>query len=141
MEPKLFVAMKAFITHNGKVLIVRESAKNPVGTNPNAYDIVGGRIEPGERFNECLRREIKEETGLDIELGRPFYVGEWRPIVKGEPWQVVATFFKCQTNSDEVRLSQDHDDAKWIDPKDFRSYNLIPNLLPAFEAYLQINNK
>ena len=138
MEPKLFVAMKAFVIHNGKVLIVRESTKYQDGTNAAKYDIVGGRIKPGQAFDESLRREIREETGLEVELGRPFYVGEWRPVIKGEPAHIVATFFECQASTNAVRLSDDHDDYQWIDPKEFQKYALIPNLHPAFEAYLQI---
>jgi len=138
METKLFVAMKAFIVHKGKVLILRESTKYVEGTNAARYDVVGGRIKPGQAFDESLRREIREETGLEVTLGRPFYVGEWRPVVKGEPWQVVATFLECHADSEKVRLSQDHDNAQWIDPKEYTEYNLIPNLIPAFEAYLKL---
>ncbi len=139
MEPKLFVAMKAFIVHDGKVLILRESTKYQDGTNAAKYDIVGGRIKPGQAFDESLRREIREETGLEVELGRPFYVGEWRPVIKGEPAQIVATFFICQSDVDTVKLSEDHDDYQWIEPKEFQKYNLIPNLVPAFEAFLKSN--
>ena len=137
MEPKLFVAMKAFIVHDGKVLIVRESTKYQDGTNAAKYDIVGGRIKPGQAFDESLRREIREETGLEVTMGRPFYVGEWRPVIKGEPAQIIATFFECHADTDTVRLSEDHDDAKWIEPKSFKNFNLIPNLVPAFEAFLK----
>lgn len=137
MEPKLFVAMKAFIVHDGKVLILRESSKYTEGTNPAKYDIVGGRIKPGQAFDESLRREIREETCLEVTLGRPFYVGEWRPVIKGEPAQIVATFFECQANTDAVKLSEDHDDYQWIEPRKYSDYNLIPNLIPAFEAYLK----
>jgi 8-oxo-dGTP diphosphatase len=137
MEPKLFVAMKAFIIHDGKVLIVRESSNYQDGTNAAKYDIVGGRIKPGQAFDESLRREIREETGLEVELGQPFYVGEWRPIINGEQVQIVGTFFECRTSSDVVRLSEDHNNYQWIDPKDYQRFNLIPNLVPAFEAFLQ----
>jgi 8-oxo-dGTP diphosphatase len=133
---KLWVATKALVDHKGKVLILRESGKYADGTNAARYDVVGGRIEPGQRFDESLLREIKEETGLTAEIGRPFYVGEWRPVVRGEQWQIVGTFFKCTVKTDKVTLSEDHDEYLWIDPKDYKKYNLIPNLIPAFEAYL-----
>lgn len=86
---KLFVATKAFILYDGKVLLLKESSKYQDGTNAERFDIVGGRVEPGQRFDESLLREIKEETGLDVEIGRPFFVNEWRPIVRGEQWQIV----------------------------------------------------
>jgi len=132
----MFVATKAFIVHQGKVLLLKESSKYSDGTNAGRYDVVGGRVEPGERFDDSLLREIKEETGLEAEVGRPFYVNEWRPQVRGENWQIVGTFFECEVEAPEVVLSEDHEEFVWIDPKDFKNYNIIPNLVPAFESFL-----
>ncbi len=137
MVDKLFAAMKAFIVRDGKVLILRESTKYSDGSNASKYDIVGGRITPGEHFKESLLREIKEETGLNVNVKRPFFVNEWRPKVKGEEWQVIGTFLECETLSDNVVLSSDHDHFLWISPEEYNNYNLIPNLHPAFEAYLE----
>ncbi|EKE06515.1 MAG: NUDIX hydrolase [uncultured bacterium] len=136
MIDKIFVATKAFIVHEGKILIIKESSKYKDGANVGKFDIVGGRVEPGQRFDESLIREIKEETGLDVKIGRPFYVGEWRPEVRGEKWQIVATFFECFAENNEVCLSEDHEEYLWIDPKEYKNYNLIENLQSAFESYL-----
>lgn len=136
MIPKLWLATKAFLIHNGKVLIVREAATNKDGSGVGKYGFVGGRIEPGQRFDESLLREIKEETGLTATIGKPFYVDEWRPVVRGEQWQIVATFFECFTETDKVVLSDEHDDYQWIEPKDFSNYELYDNSVPIFEAYL-----
>lgn len=137
LEPKIFVATKAFIVHGGRVLILREANAYQDGTNIGRFDVPGGRLQSGQRFDESLLREVKEETGLDVKIGRPFFVNEWRPVKNGEQWQIVGTFFECETASDQVVLSEDHDAFEWIGPQDFQQYNLIPNLLPAFEAYLK----
>ena len=138
METKLFVATKAFIKNKeGKILILRESSKYKDGSNAGKFDIVGGRLNPGERFDDSLLREVKEETGLDVHISKSFFVNEWRPKVNGEQWQVVATFFECDTDSDKVILSEDHDSFEWINPKDYKNHNIIENLNGAFEAYLQ----
>jgi 8-oxo-dGTP diphosphatase len=138
MEPKLFVAMKAFIVHDGKVLILRESSKYTDATNVAHYDVVGGRIVPGQHYAEALKREILEETGLTVEIGRPFAVNEWRPTVKGVPWQIIGTFFECSSTSDAVKLSEDHDDYQWIVPTKYKEYSVIENLYPVFKAYLAL---
>jgi 8-oxo-dGTP diphosphatase len=137
MEIKLFTAVKAFIVYNNKILILKESLKYQDGSNIGKYDVVGGRVKPGQRFDESLLREIKEETGLDVKIGKPFFVNEWRPVIKGEQWQIIGTFFECSTDSDQVILSEDHDDFQWIDPSEYKQYNLIDNLIPAFERYLE----
>jgi 8-oxo-dGTP diphosphatase len=137
MPPKIFVALKAFIVFKGKVLIIRESLQYKDGVNAGRYDVVGGRVKPGQRFDESLIREIKEETGLSVKIGKPFCVNEWRPVVKGEPWQVVGTFFECFAKTDKVVLSKDHDDYRWIDPRCFRQYMIIKTNTPAFKSYIK----
>ena len=124
MVDKLFAAMKAFIVHNGKVLILRESSKYEDGTNVGRYDIVGGRVEPGQNFKESLLREIEEETSLKVKINRPFFVNEWRPVVNNQQWQIIGTFFECQAESDQVNLSSDHDHYLWIAPEEYQKYNL-----------------
>src|SRR3989338_8203780 len=139
MEPdiKLFVAMKAFIVHQGKVFLLRESSHYGDGSNLGKYDVVGGRVKPGERFDAGLLREIEEETGLKVKMGNAFCVNEWRPVVRGEQWHIVATFIECFADSKEVALSIDHDDYIWIDAQDYTQYPIIETNWPAFEAYLQ----
>jgi 8-oxo-dGTP diphosphatase len=139
MDIKFFVATKAFIVSDGKVLVVRESNKYQDGSNVGKFDVVGGRVEPGQRFDESLHREVEEEVGLQIEIGKPFFVNEWRPTVKGEQWQIVGIFFECRPLSKEITLSEDHDQYQWIEPKKYKDGNVIENLYPAFEAYLQAN--
>lgn len=135
MIDKLFVATKAFIVHEGKVLLVRESRAYSEGTNMGKFDIVGGRVQLGERFDEGLRREVREETGLEVQIGRPFFVNEWRPVVKQEQWQIVATFFLCESLSEDVVLGGDHSEYIWIDPKQYTQYPIIENLALAFDSY------
>ncbi|MFH1161935.1 MAG: NUDIX domain-containing protein [Candidatus Jorgensenbacteria bacterium] len=137
MEPKLFVATKAFIRNCDHVLLVRESSKYSDGTNAGKYDVPGGRLIPGQHFEEGLLREVREETGLAVQVEKPFFVNEWRPVVRGEQWQIVGIFFVCESDTDTVRLSDDHDDFLWIDPRKYTQYPLIENLKPAFESFLK----
>ena len=137
METKLFVATKAFISLNEKILLLRESDKYKDGSNAGRYDVVGGRIKPGQNFKESLLREIKEETGLNVKIGKPFFVNEWRPIVNNEQWHIVGIYFECRSNSNSIKLSEDHDHFLWIDPNEYRKYNLIENLNTVFEEFLK----
>ena len=137
MKIKLFTATKAFIRYNDKILILRESGNYQDGTNEGYFDIPGGRVEPGQKFDESLRREIKEETGLNIAIGNPFFVNEWRPQKNGEQWQIIGIFFECDADTEKINLSKDHDKFEWINPKEYKNFNLIKNLYPAFESYIE----
>lgn len=129
------VAMKAFVIYNKKVLLLRESLKYE-SPNIGRWDVPGGRVKPGERFDQGLIREVKEETDLEIKLDKPFSVREWRPITRGIEHQIIGTFIECFTDSDEVILSRDHDKHKWINPKDYKNYDLVGVLPQVFEDYL-----
>lgn len=138
---KFFLALKAFVRHNGKILILRESSKYSDGTNASHYEVPGGRMEPGELWSDVLPREVMEETGLTVTIGQPFMMDEWRPVVREEQWQVVAVYFVVDANTDQVELSQDHDDYQWIDPVEYTKYPVIPNTAKVFDAYIQTLEK
>jgi len=135
---KLFVAMKAFILHEGKVLILEEAKGKESGTNPGKFEFPGGKMNPGEKPEEALVREVKEETGLDIKPIRPFHVLEWQPVVNGEQWQTVGIYFECKVMGDsKVKLSHEHESFQWIIPEDFEKYNLMKEPREAFKKYLE----
>ncbi|TAK03630.1 NUDIX hydrolase [Patescibacteria group bacterium] len=60
------IPCKAFVERDGKILFVQE-ADGP-------WALPGGRIHVGEMPREALKREIREELGVDIEVGDPFDV-------------------------------------------------------------------
>jgi len=121
------------IDEKKRLLIVKKSPNEAI--DAGLWVVPGGKVKAEENVISALKREVKEETGLKIKIGRPFYVGEWRPVVRGEQWQIVGTFFECKTTSSKVKLSEDHEDYKWINPKDFKKHPLIENLKPAFKSY------
>lgn len=138
MVDKIFNATKAFIENSsGEVLLLKESKEYEEGANAGKWDVPGGRIEKGQHFRESLEREIEEEAGIEAETGEPFFTDEWRPEVKGEQWQIVGTYFRCETDGEEIELSKDHEEYAWIRPEDFRKYNLIGGLEKAFETFLE----
>ncbi len=133
--PKLFIALKALIQKEGRVLIIRESSKYKDGTQTGRWDLPGGRMEAGLSWEENLKREIMEESGLTVSILEPIHVNEVRVEKGEEAWQIVRVFMSCTWVEGEVKLGQDHDEFKWIDPKEYKAFPVIDNLIPVFEAY------
>ncbi len=130
----LFVATKAIIVRDGKVLLLQESSAYADGTNAGKWDLPGGRLSPDEPFREALLREVQEETGLDVVVGKCVHVDEWWPQVRGEQWHVVGMFFVCTAQSGDVVLSQDHGACRWVPLAETAQFELTKGTSRALEA-------
>lgn len=64
---KIRVSSRAIITDGNKILLSHE-------LNTGVYLIPGGGLESGETLDECCKREIREETGYEISVGKQLYI-------------------------------------------------------------------
>ena len=56
-----------------KALIINSKGKILLAHNNNTYQFPGGHVEDGEDIEECIRREVVEETGIELDIGEsPF---------------------------------------------------------------------
>lgn len=60
----------AFIVRNGKILLQKRK-------NDKVWTLIGGKIKIGEHGRDSLKREIKEEIGVDVEVGKLINVAEY----------------------------------------------------------------
>lgn len=127
-ENKFFhVGQKAFIWKDGKLLVLLA---------PNgAVDIPGGRIQNGDRnIESALHREIAEETGLVISIGRP--VLTWRVDLSSEI-SVYLVGFECAYVSGELRISDEHSRAVWVTKETYRELPADVRHFAALEKYFE----
>lgn len=109
--PEFGVATKAIIfnTKLKKYLVLKKSDLEDI--NPNTFDMPGGRIRFGEKLEEAVVREAKEETGLDVKMGEVF--NAWTFVKQEEEFQLTGIDFFCLTDEEEVKLSEEHSGFEW----------------------------
>jgi len=113
----------ALIFHGGKLLITRRHAKSHLG---GLWEFPGGKREAGETFEQCLVREIREELGVEISVGKLF-----EEIAHDYPEKSVhLKFFICELLRGEPQ-PLDCAAVKWIEKPELAAHEF-----PAADARL-----
>ncbi len=114
-DKTFYVGQKAFIEHEAKLLVLIDPAMG--------VDLPGGKIQVGEiDLDESLRREVREEAGLEIEVGRPFtrWYYEFKQTHRNAGKQVYLVGFRCKLLSGEVKISNEHSRFEWVDAESYK---------------------
>lgn len=82
---------------------------------PGVFELPGGHVDFGESIIEGLKREIKEELGMDIEVGDSFYAFTYSNEIKGSHSIEVIYFASFSQPNEDIKLNpDDHSEYKWI---------------------------
>ncbi len=104
-KPK--IAIGGVIIINNKILL----AKRRDEPDKNKWAIPGGKLELNETLEEGLKREMKEETSLDIKKGKLLGIIE----VVNDNFHYVILDYECSIISGEIRSGSDALDIKYFD--------------------------
>jgi 8-oxo-dGTP diphosphatase len=103
-------------------LLVRRSITNK--SNVGKWEFPGGKIEPGEEFYDALLREVKEETGLTVNVEHVVGVTE----SETSNLRIATLIFKGTKQSGQICISEEHDTYTWVKPQELSTYDLISHL-------------
>ncbi|MFZ2975059.1 MAG: nucleotide exchange factor GrpE [Candidatus Moraniibacteriota bacterium] len=111
----------AIINKEGKILIIKRSKDDAI--KAGEYDLPGGNIDYRENIEVAMKREIKEELGIEVELGpiiyafdfenkydREYEFGKEKIKVGGKGLRFIAYY-----EDGEIELSHEHQKYEWLD--------------------------
>lgn len=104
------IAAKAFLVSDGKLLIVKRKAGNV--QRPGIWELTGRRLEPRESPFDGLKREIREEIGLEITILNPMKVHHFTRV---DGQIVTLLVFLCRPKTTEIILGEEPETAKWME--------------------------
>ena len=101
---RLPVSVKGVLVQRGRVLVLRNDR--------GEWELPGGRLDDGETPEEALRREILEETGIEVTVRRP--VDAW--VFQVTPMEKVLILqYSCRlSGKGGVRISHEHIESAWL---------------------------
>ena len=108
MKVELVVKGIIFDEQRKKILLLKRSEREDIGVG--TWEGVGGTVEAGESLEEALRREIREEAGISVEVENLAYVSYVGTMI--------ILVYYCVLKSGDVTLSEEHCEARWVEKQE-----------------------
>ena len=123
MKPAYGLTVRGVIKNSDdEILIVKRHPKSR--TDPEMWELPGGKVEKKEHFADALVREIKEETKLDCE------VGDFCEAVQNDYMhkRTVQLIMYLDDVSGDVKISEEHTDWMWADLEKIETLEISTSL-------------
>ena len=110
-----FDVVAAIIIKNDKYFIAQRNRNKHMGLS---WEFPGGKVEKEETFEIALKREIKEELNIEINIKNK--LGEEN--YQDDKINVKLHYFICSHVNGEITLSE-HENSAWVTKNEFKNYN------------------
>ena len=116
------VGVGAVVVHGGKAVIVKRAHAPRKGE----WSLPGGHVELGETLVDAVRREVKEETGLDVAVGALIETFDriHRSADGGVQYHFVIIDFLCTSIGGRLQAGDDAEDVAWVGGDELEKYGV-----------------
>jgi mutator protein MutT len=121
------IGVGAIVIRENKILLVKRGKEPAKGL----WSVPGGRLEHGEYISDAVAREVKEETGLDVEVGELLGVFE----VVGDPHFVILDHIATVVGEERLKPGDDADEVRWVKLKDLSKLECTPRFEEALKGW------
>ena len=122
---------RALIHRDGKILLAHQIGE------PNTF-LPGGHVDYGEYTDIALRRELKEELGVDAEIGEFMGIQEYQFMEENEREHHEINFIYRAQTSEPIQSKESHLEFLWCPVEELTEKTLLPEALPdLIKEYLE----
>lgn len=129
------VGVGALIVHKGKLILVKRGVEPAKGK----WSIPGGAVELGEKIREAVVREVKEESGLDVEIALETPMDAIDNLIKSKDgrlqYHYVLLQFLVRLKGGTLKPASDAKDARWVPLNEVEKYDLTKSFRSFFKRH------
>lgn len=132
---KTRVIVCAIVKKDGRFLLGKKSEN--VGPYSNTWHLLGGGVDlENETLEEAMRRELKEEAGIEVgELKRVSFDEDREPDKKGELTHYIFQVFETEYKSGELRANDDIHELRWVEKEELKN---LPLTRPSIKLFKEL---
>lgn len=125
------IGASVVVRKRNRILLVKRAGEPGRGL----WVIPGGLVKLGENLRDAALREVKEETGLRVKIEGIFDVVDYisRDSKDKVQYHYVIVDFLGHPISGKLRASSENLDARWVDVKDLKNYDMTRTLRNVFK--------
>jgi ADP-ribose pyrophosphatase YjhB (NUDIX family) len=131
------VGVGAVVVRDGRALIVRRAHEPRKGE----WSLPGGLLDLGESLADAARREVREETGLEVELGP--IIETFDRVHRDDEGRIryhfVIVDFVCWSATGEAVAGSDAEDVAWVTSEELAAYGVNPHAADVIRKGLDSN--
>ncbi|KXZ39360.1 8-oxo-dGTP diphosphatase [Alkalithermobacter thermoalcaliphilus JW-YL-7 = DSM 7308] len=125
------ILIKTLIFKENEVLLIKRSNSNFASYK---WDLPGGKLEFKEDPIDCLKREVLEETGIDIEI---LDIASVDTSFEIDKIQYISLIYEAKYLKGDITLSCEHEDYIWINPKQALDMDLVYYTKNALKSHIK----
>jgi mutator protein MutT len=114
---------------SGRIVVVRRGREPSEGS----WSLPGGRVEPGENLTEAVRREVREETGLDVVVHE--MIGRIDIAHADVVYDVVDFSATVGGRAPTLTAGDDATDARWVTLAELTELRTTPQLIDTLRGW------
>ena len=122
------IGVGAIVVRDDRLLMVRRAQEPARGL----WSVPGGKVERSEYLSQAVRREVLEETGLEVDVGE--FAGFFE-VIGDDLHYVIIDFLATYSGADEPRPGDDVDRARWVPLSEIRSLECTPRFVELLTAW------